>query len=1017
MNFKKNLLSIGIAATLTACGGGGSSKSPAPGLIDPAPGVAEKNSLVCIDVNQNARCDTGETSEQVVTWKETAVATTLVSANSPLAYEGENGYIFTAPAGFTTLSLDTTLLNNELIYNQVITTKTDSAVSAYLADKFGGELTAENKTDLSMAVKNTLKAHASSDRYAVIAAVINKAIALDSASLADLKNITVSDQEITDANLPSLVKLVLTELTSQNVDNKIAEQEAAGWIDATDSSMRTLSAKNGKIIAGSHYHNALTVLDVASDTVTYSSVAVLTDAGHGVDAASGASENYLRDAVFNADASYAYVNIPPKNASSETADQATYGFYKVKIEADNSVKTITAGTVIAIDDTESKRLAAIVSSFAVAADDSNVVIYDNEDNLTVYDGNLENISASKEVEKIKTFAVSSSAVFTVTENADNEINNATKGDINKLAIDTLAVISKITLDFIPAELHLNADGTKLLAFNHGHDNNGQMDIALIDLTNDSVNASSVKITSDTASISEDFTKLAIVGHEESRLLIVNLTVPGFSVQSSHTLDGGSQDVAFIGNSQVAILASSTSITVLDITSTTDNTNLDAKMALALDGLNAASINGGGYFNAVIQDMVLSPNYENVTITWSEAGLSNNLDVTSGAVTRPLVAGMDAAGVLTANTSASFRGDSYSDSKEFDITVRKTPESLPVASVVQTADNSSDYMATNVDGNIMVAPVRFENANDDRVYGFNSVEVVGGQPVLRSGTADTPKTYRDTESLVGVGIYGSNVIGVSAAVGDAGQARIFTVIMDDAGILEDSVNNTIDITSGKPLKVGFNSDQSIAGVMIQKEDESYITEIYSIANNGTLTLDRTITMEPGAEYKSYGPPAINNTGMVVYQRDGDNVIMSAFGGETASAAVVEIARVWFYNDQVFVNTYEGNITSFNASLDEASRQEFSTGTGGRMYGAAGREIDGTHYLFIPVQNSANATLNGIYQLEIKADGSLKEVALSVKEEGADRMAVSGDGDTVFFSYRIRSGDDKGRYFGVVEIPTP
>jgi hypothetical protein len=32
-----------------------------------------------------------------------------------------------------------------------------------------------------------------------------------------------------------------------------------------------------------------------------------------------------------------------------------------------------------------------------------------------------------------------------------------------------------------------------------------------------------------------------------------------------------------------------------------------------------------------------------------------------------------------------------------------------------------------------------------------------------------------------------------------------------------------------------------------------------------------------------------------------------------------------------------------------------------------------------------------------------------------MAVSGDGDTVFFNYRVRTGDDAGRWFGVVSIP--
>ena len=96
--------------------------------------------------------------------------------------------------------------------------------------------------------------------------------------------------------------------------------------------------------------------------------------------------------------------------------------------------------------------------------------------------------------------------------------------------------------------------------------------------------------------------------------------------------------------------------------------------------------------------------------------------------------------------------------------------------------------------------------------------------------------------------------------------------------------------------------------------------------------------------------------------------------------------------------------------------FYTGTGGRMYSAAGRSFNGKDYLYIAVQR-ADSALNGIYQLEIMDDGSLKEIAFSntPDSDGADRMTVSGDGGTVYFSYRVRSGDNKGRHFGVIEIP--
>ena len=81
----------------------------------------------------------------------------------------------------------------------------------------------------------------------------------------------------------------------------------------------------------------------------------------------------------------------------------------------------------------------------------------------------------------------------------------------------------------------------------------------------------------------------------------------------------------------------------------------------------------------------------------------------------------------------------------------------------------------------------------------------------------------------------------------------------------------------------------------------------------------------------------------------------------------------------------------------------------MYGAEARSIDGKNYLFVPVQRS-DKNLNGIYKLEILSDGSLKEIAFSNNEEGADRMAVSKDGKTVIFSFT----KDKKRHIAALKI---
>ncbi len=891
--------------------------------------------------------------------------------------------------------LGDTILNNELIYNQVIDSKTIPAVEAYVKEKFGNKNpTSQNLKDVETAVKNAKAAHPDANPSAVTAAVINKVMTMVSSNPQGIKDITVTDNEIQEADIPSLAKLEFTESLSKNVDEEIKAQIDPKWVDSKDASISKITAKNGKIVAASHYHNALTVIDITSGDKVFSPVSVITDSGHGKDSTSGASENYLRNVVLNSDSSYVYANIPPKGASSKTADTATIGLYKVKIEDDGSIATttdttgFTVGERVSIDLTNSKRLNKIVSKYAVASDDSKVVVLDSEKNLFVYDGDLTNEIAAIESDGFDAIAVEGDTVFVANDK-----------NITKLSAETLTGNEKIILGFKPAEIIINSDASKLVAFNHGHDNKGITDIAIVNLADGSINASNTKFTSDTAVISPDFSKMALVGHESSDVMILNLTVPNFSVQGLFPAEGV-RDAEFLDNDKLAIINGRNSVGMINITTTTQNINLDTKIELAKKGLNRSSINGGGYLNAIIKDVSLNSAYENVGISWTSTLPTGVLNPANGEVTRPTNEAQDESGKLQAALTASFRSTTKIGNKEFDINIRKVPVILPTPKSVETG--IAQYMAANGDGSILVAPIQ-ATFGEETKYGLASYSVNEAGEI---SVATEPKRFADDEEVVGVGVNGVNAFAITKK---EEFGRIFSVAVGQDGTLAADATNSLDITTGTPSNVEWNNDNSKAIVFVKEDDDTFLAEIYDVDASGNITINSTIDMGDNKEYKTYGPPAINNEGDRAFQRDGEKVYAVDANGVVASAEVEEIARVWYAHQRVIVNTYDGNIFSFNEDLQD--KKIFSTGTGGRMYGAEGRVVDGENKLMIPVQRS-DKSLNGIYILNIADDGTISEESFSNEPSGADRMAVSGDGKRVFFNY---TNSDKKRQMAVVTIP--
>lgn len=1005
--FKKKSLSLSIAviiaSSLSACGGGSSDSGSETGITQ----SELVSGLLWIDNNNNGKRDEGEVTLE--NFSGTTIPEQMKSSGYARLLETTDGSLYVARPGADKINAYSTVIANEILFNPTISAD-ETQAATYLNEQLSlatdGAITNEQIEQIRGSIKTGLISHPNAHPLKVIAAVVSKFI--------EAKEFTVTvDTDEVDAQHIAKRNITLQgkELTWEQSDG-----------DETPDFIMPLAGRDMTAMT-MHYHNRLMVIDTSGNTPVIKSndlFASVEGERHAIDTTTGASEHRLRGATSSPDGKYVYINIRPSNGDDSIGTSDNYGLFRVTIKDD--------GTFAAHNDPTTKRFVnSYIDNFEIVGD--KIHVKDSDEDVT-YILNLD-LTDTGEFATTKELVSTSLAtlinvkkqftspdgmyLYVITEGENDAENQLHKINTTTGVIDGVATLGEVfgTLKFFD-------EGQQALAYDSDY-------AAIIDLENMALSqtlplASSVR----SGEITLD-NNYAIFSSQSDAVWVYDLNAIDVNVVASFDVGERIRALATDDKGNIFIAGRGFNhVNKLNIGNV-----LTPEQVLAADkaAVVERDINNGSSLSAVISDLSLAttiPAGSGSTIAWSSnVSNVNTLKPTNddepilGAVTRPVNGNGDQSGVLTADLNFNFRDISLDDLKNFDFSVRQMPSILPTATSIQTADNSSQYPAANADGNIMLAPVKFKNTNGNEVYGFIGMNLVDGSPVIVSGTAETPKTYLDTESLVGVGIHGSYGIGVSAAIkvgNDAGQARIFTVQMDATGVLNDAVTISIDITTGVPQKVGFNSDQSIASVMIKKEDESYISEFYAIGDAGEISLTSTINLKP-AEYKTYGPPAINNDATRVYQRDEDNVIMTAEDGSTASAAVNEVARVWFYNSRVFVLTYEGNIVSFNETLDESSRKMFYTGTGGRMYSAAGKQLNGKHYLYVAVQRSDSA-LNGIYQLEIMDDGSLKEIAFSNAPDGADgadRMAVSGDGDTVYFSYRVRSGDNKGRYFGVIEIP--
>ena len=972
MNPKNSMISIALASMLIGCGS--SSSTPTPTM-----------SKVCLDVNMNAICDAGETFKEVTTWdgngdSKIEVDTSLTGA--PLAYNGTNGYIFTAPAGSEFIYAGTTMKNNELIYNQVIEEKTGAAAKAYVHPHFaGGNPTAQNKKDIADAVKTNIEAYPNESRYAVIAAVMNKLFAASSVP-ADIAGITVTAEDIASADVPSLAKLNVTKTFDVNTSDAITTMDNAGWLDAGDTELKYLAAKNGKLVGGTVEHNGLAVVDVSEQSLKFTAVSVLTDAGDEVDSQSGASEAAIKGLELSSDGLSVYINVPRNDGN---VDQNNLGLFKVAINTDGSIPTTSTeldpgdGQRIIVDTTR-KLVKDNISKFALTPDDSKVLILDEDDNLIVYDGDLAGEIVAVETDGFEAISVSNDTVFAVADT-----------NITKLSLSTLTGTEQIELSFEPSQIMVNADGTKLVAFQ-----DGDSKIAVIDLSNNSIKEAQIEMEADVAAVSPDFTKLALVGEDEDKVLIVNLTVPEPSIQSSYDVDYEAEAVAFVDNDNVAIAYNGRHIAILNIETTQKNNNLSSKLEQAKKELNEGAINNNRPLDMVLDDLTLSTKHEEIAISWESTLSTNYLKLPDGNVTRPSIGEEDITGVLTATLSASFRGNTQTDSKNFDVKIRKL---VPTSSITKSIDIPDDfekhggYMAAGPDG--LLASLFTVEKNDNKKGGVFIFKSDGDDFDFHVGNENNHTQFEEDGDGLAVAFIGTDQV---LAVSSGGHIYRYTV----NGANDMIQSQKISLGSEETFAAGFNDAKTKLAVLVEDASENHTSMVYNIAGDGTVSFDKNISMKK-LNYED--KLAINDDASIVFSVSGDdeNIVNAQEGAtHTSFAAATEIKGMTYISGILYATDEDGVINSF-PNGDLTSSTQTPAIHAGRIYTVS--EADDKLFVFLYVKKGGDND-GGITILD---KTTLEEVHY-IPARGLRRGTVSSDGKSVYFFKRT-----KPKNMSYIELP--
>ena len=437
----------------------------------------------------------------------------------------------------------------------------------------------------------------------------------------------------------------------------------------------------------------------------------------------------------------------------------------------------------------------------------------------------------------------------------------------------------------------------------------------------------------------------------------------------------SEAVSFIGNDKLAI-GTSAGVSVLDIVTSTKNNNLSTKIETAKDGLSTNAMNNGHYFNTVVKDMNLPSAYENIGITWVESGLSSNINLADGAVTRP--EGADVSGELKASLKGSFRGKQVTGTKDIAVTVKKVVPTVAVTSTIElTNDFRGGYMSAGANGK--VASLNKEGSKGG-IYILESDATSLNFFVGDNNDSDGKKYHEfgGEEDGIAVGYTKDNQV---VAVTTLGNIYRYTVNAKDDMTESQKIVQAEGISTKSAI---FNASKTKLALLTYNASDEFTTKIYDISADGTVVFSNDIAME---KLTYNGEIAMTEDASIIYTRSEGDVLNAQNGTAHTSHVIGERIRgIYYVNNTLYSASSTGKLTAFADGDLSKSGTVSDTAHNGRTYMI--KEVGEKLYIFLYTKNIVDGGVS------IVNKETLEELNF-IPSKTAYRGAVSADGKSVYF----------------------
>ena len=1006
--FRKLALPVVVASLLSACSSGSNSNADADGKVNPI-----NNFALCHDSDLNAQCDSAENPKLFATLSE-AQSAQVDSGSGPVIITGNDSLLFAANAA-SNASAWSTLVYNESFVNPS-TGIDEASIATYLQQKLGlavsGELSAGEQSALIASIAAALKAHATSNPYSVMGAVVDAA---------------VQQGSLTNA-VPSAAQIESQAVLARNFDTEVTAKTNASWTTSDgDERVQQIIIEGDQAMVVNRWHNRLAVVSTKTldQAVETQSFAAINTAGHheystDADWVSGASEHRISQSWLADDGETLYALVDGPSEVDVPGDDS-YGLFRVPLTG-GLVPTFMVNSIdgagqlnVPHKDPSVKRVASKSLEKAIQLTTGDVLAYDSEAGyVRFYDAQLN--------EDLTKAFVLDRDLFDWTLANDGQtlltLQGPLEGEVTPLlqAYNTSDLSEKASLVLSPdADTLLGSkSGNRVLVL--------QGDTVKVILSDNLSVVSSVTLVGEPSNLSQlsaDGSRAALVFDGKIHLLNLKEAFP--IIEGAIDYNSTLRALAFNGNDEILYSNDGGELSSLSLQGLTSKPqNIDDLLTQALASIDKDSLNYGYDLDAVIHPLAMPSQFGNIHFNWSSVNghvVADGSD-NQGNITQPTSGSASVIDTINVTSKYSFRQDvKTSDVKSLEIKIR--PKSETRAQTVTTlsgglAGRNISLMAANSDGSQLAA--WFNETDSGLAGGLVLLSVNGNKNVTAQNVTPIVLPVAYAASTVQGLVYSGESVYVVLAEGVAtkgaaadGVGRILTY--SGAQWTADMPLDGIVRNKG----VSLSEDGSVLSIAqdTTPEDADAGTTIVTVFNTESLALVSTIYTDQDATGTRYPSLAVSNDGQAVmgYTRSGSRQL-HFYKASTQSDAQVKAQASFDISTTTFGVAYDDATDVFMAGDNNAevkvfagaSNGDWSTpvvfetargawngveriNSGGRMYDAV--MANGTAYLW--------ARYQGITAIDLSDPANPQErfwAPLPHQERYA--FAISGD-DKLLFSH--------------------